>query len=85
MRDRCARAAPHSVVQLTLPTPSSGISWQFLLESMSNLSASLHRLDNRHKLLVARGNPEAVLPFLWQSWGITDMYFEKVSSHRCCG
>jgi len=47
---------------------------------MTDLSDSLSKLNAEHKLLVARGSPEVVLPILWKNWGITDMYFEKARS-----
>lgn len=53
--------------------------WQFLLESMRDLSDSLHRLNEKQRLHVLRGAPEEVLPLVWRDWGITHMVFEKVS------
>ncbi|KAJ9104277.1 hypothetical protein QFC20_004559 [Naganishia adeliensis] len=51
--------------------------WQFLLESMRDLSDSLHRLNEKQRLHVLRGAPEEVLPLVWRDWGITHMVFEK--------
>lgn len=53
--------------------------WQFLLESMQDLSDSLHQLNEKQRLRVLRGAPEEVLPLVWKDWGITHMVFEKVS------
>lgn len=53
--------------------------WQFLLESMQDVSDSLHRLNDKQRLHVLRGSPEEVLPLVWKDWGITHMVFEKVS------
>ncbi len=51
--------------------------WQFLLESMQDVSDSLHALNSKQRLHVLRGSPEKVLPLAWESWGITHMVFEK--------
>jgi deoxyribodipyrimidine photolyase len=54
--------------------------WQFLLESMQDVSDSLKRVNEKQRLHVLRGSPEEVLPVVWKDWGITHMVFEKVSS-----
>jgi deoxyribodipyrimidine photolyase len=53
--------------------------WNFLLESMSDLSSSLTELNPKQKLLVLRGSPEKVSPVVWKEWGITHLVFEKVN------
>ena len=53
--------------------------WNFLLESMSDLSSSLKGLNHKQKLLVLRGSPEKVLPVVWKEWWITHLVFEKVT------
>ncbi|KAJ9115883.1 hypothetical protein QFC22_005026 [Naganishia vaughanmartiniae] len=51
--------------------------WQFLLQSMEDVSESLTKLNSRQRLHVLRGSPEEVLPVVWKEWGITHMVFEK--------
>jgi cryptochrome len=54
--------------------------WQFLLDSMTNLSEQLTKLNSKQKLHVIRGPPEEVMPLMWESWGITHLVFEKDSN-----
>lgn len=63
--------------------------FNFLIESMNDLSRSLTRLNNESKLLVVRGSPYTLLPELWKTWGITHLVYEIVrqntSSFPCFG
>jgi cryptochrome len=54
--------------------------WSFLLESMTDLSDQLTKLNKKQKLHVVRGAPEKVLPMMWNSWGITHIVWEKDSN-----
>ena len=54
--------------------------WSFLLESMTNLSEQLTKLDKKQKMRVIRGPPEMVMPLMWKSWGITHLVYEKDSN-----
>jgi cryptochrome len=54
--------------------------WQFLLESMSDLSSVLTGLNPRQKLHVLRGRPQQLLPHLCKAWGITHIVWEKDSN-----
>lgn len=47
--------------------------WQFLLDSMKDVSESLTELNAESQLFVVRGPPKTVLPALWKEWGITDI------------
>ncbi|KAA1478430.1 DNA photolyase [Dentipellis sp. KUC8613] len=51
--------------------------WRFLLECQADLSAALTRLNPAQRLLVLRAAPRAVLPRLFEEWGITHLVFEK--------
>ncbi|ORY89279.1 FAD binding domain of DNA photolyase-domain-containing protein [Leucosporidium creatinivorum] len=51
--------------------------WQFLLDSMKDVSESLTELNSDSQLFVVRGPPATVLPALWKEWGITDIVWEK--------
>lgn len=51
--------------------------WNFLLESMTDLSNQLTALNLNQRLRVVRGPPEKVLPIMWASWGITHIVWEK--------
>ncbi|KAF8759589.1 DNA photolyase [Rhizoctonia solani] len=50
--------------------------FNFLIESMNDLSQSLTRLNNKSKLLVIRGSPYTVLPKLFHDWKITHLVYE---------
>ena len=51
--------------------------WQFLLDSMEDVSAGLKKLNPKQQLFVVRGPPTTVLKALWKEWKITDIVFEK--------
>ncbi|KAK4697298.1 cryptochrome, partial [Phenoliferia sp. Uapishka_3] len=51
--------------------------WQFLLDSMNDVSESLTAINPLSKLLVVRGPPTTILPALFKQWGITDIVWEK--------
>ncbi|KAF2020386.1 Cryptochrome/photolyase FAD-binding domain-containing protein [Aaosphaeria arxii CBS 175.79] len=53
--------------------------WQFLLDSQSDLSASLTKLNPKQKLLVIREAPQTLFPKLFREWGITHLCFERDS------
>ncbi|KAG8709199.1 hypothetical protein FRC08_018486 [Ceratobasidium sp. 394] len=50
--------------------------FNFLIESMNDLSQSLTKLNDRSKLLVVRGSPYTILPALWEKWKITHLVYE---------
>jgi cryptochrome len=54
--------------------------WNFLLESMTDLSSALTVLNPKQKLHVVRGRPEQILPILVRQWGITHVVWEKDSN-----
>ncbi|CAH7689313.1 FAD binding domain of DNA photolyase-domain-containing protein [Phakopsora pachyrhizi] len=56
--------------------------WQFLLDSMNDLSDSITRLNDRSKLLVIRGDPQIILPYVWKKWSITHFGFELDDDNR---
>lgn len=51
--------------------------FRFLLESMQDLSDSIHRLNPLSQLLVVRGDPVLLLPELLKRWEISHLVFEK--------
>lgn len=51
--------------------------FNFLIESMWDLSNSLSACNHATKLHVVRGAPQTVLPVLWKAWNITHLIFEK--------
>lgn len=51
--------------------------WQFLLDSMNDVSNSLTKLNKNSKLLVVRGSPLTIIPELLKQWKITHLVFEK--------
>lgn len=51
--------------------------WQYLLDSMSDLSQSLTKLNPKQKLLVVREAPQTGIPKLLKEWKITHLVFEK--------
>ncbi|KAM0752989.1 hypothetical protein T439DRAFT_187143 [Meredithblackwellia eburnea MCA 4105] len=51
--------------------------WQFLTDSMRDVSENLTKLNSKQQLFVVRGPPSTVLPALWKEWGITDIVWEK--------
>ncbi|CEL59601.1 Cryptochrome-2 OS=Gallus gallus GN=CRY2 PE=2 SV=2 [Rhizoctonia solani AG-1 IB] len=50
--------------------------FNFLIESMNDLSQSLTRINDKSKLLVVRGSPYTVLPKLFRDWKITHLVYE---------
>ncbi|CAE7232020.1 unnamed protein product [Rhizoctonia solani] len=50
--------------------------FNFLIESMNDLSRSLTKLNDKSKLLVVRGSPYSVLPKLFRDWKITHLVYE---------
>ncbi|KAI7939414.1 hypothetical protein MJO29_014150 [Puccinia striiformis f. sp. tritici] len=58
-------------------TPVGPNRWQFLLDSMNDLSKSICKINERSKLLVIRGEPSITLPYIWSRWGITHLAFEE--------
>lgn len=51
--------------------------WQFLLESMSDVSESIKSINPKSQLFVLRGPPTTVLPALFKTWKITHLVFER--------
>lgn len=51
--------------------------WQFLLDSMTDLSSRLTAINPRSQLFVVRGPPATMLVALFKQWGITDIVWEK--------
>jgi cryptochrome len=51
--------------------------WNFLVECMSDLSASLGKLNAKQKLHVVRAAPGKVLPLLLKHWKIDALVFER--------
>lgn len=51
--------------------------FQFLLESMSNLSENISKANKDNQLLVVRGPPATMLPALAKQWRITHLVFEE--------
>ena len=51
--------------------------WQFLLDSMTVLSENITAVNPKSQLLVVRGPPTTILPFLFRHWQITHLVFEK--------
>ncbi|PLW06024.1 hypothetical protein PCASD_24164 [Puccinia coronata f. sp. avenae] len=58
-------------------TPVGPNRWQFLLDSMNDLSKSISRINDHSKLFVIRGEPSITLPYVWRRWGITHLAFEE--------
>ncbi|OCF70856.1 hypothetical protein I204_08486 [Kwoniella mangroviensis CBS 8886] len=54
--------------------------WNFLLESMNNLSEEYTKLNSNQKLWVVRSRPEFVLRKLAKDWGVTHICWEKDSN-----
>ncbi|KAA1073305.1 hypothetical protein PGT21_007954 [Puccinia graminis f. sp. tritici] len=63
-------------------TPVGPNRWQFLLDSMNDLSKSISRINGRSKLFVIRGEPSITLPYIWRQWGITHLAFEEDDDKR---
>ncbi|WAQ93053.1 hypothetical protein PtA15_18A109 [Puccinia triticina] len=63
-------------------TPVGPNRWQFLLDSMNDLSRSISRRNERSKLFVIRGEPSITLPYVWRRWGITHIAFEEDDDNR---
>ncbi|KDE04854.1 hypothetical protein MVLG_04714 [Microbotryum lychnidis-dioicae p1A1 Lamole] len=51
--------------------------WQFLLDSMKDVSESITKINKKSQLFVVRGPPTTVLPALFKQWKITDIVWEK--------
>lgn len=51
--------------------------WNFLLESMQNLSDNITSINPKSKLHVVRGKPQTILPAVFKTWKITHLVFEK--------
>lgn len=51
--------------------------WQFLLDSMQDLSANITKLNPKSQLHVVREGPQTVMIKLLKSWKITHLVFEK--------
>ncbi|MBW0469471.1 hypothetical protein O181_009186 [Austropuccinia psidii MF-1] len=58
-------------------TPVGPNRWQFLLDSMGDLSKSLTEINPQSKLFVIRGEPVVTLPYVFKKWGITHLAFEE--------
>ncbi|WVW81579.1 hypothetical protein I302_103574 [Kwoniella bestiolae CBS 10118] len=54
--------------------------WNFLLESMNNLSEEYTKVNNKQKLWVFRSRPELVIRKLIRDWGVTHICWEKDSN-----
>ncbi|KNZ51409.1 hypothetical protein VP01_396g3 [Puccinia sorghi] len=63
-------------------TPVGPNRWQFLLDSMKDLSNSISRINEQSKLFVIRGEPSITLPYVWRRWGITHLAFEEDDDER---
>jgi len=63
-------------------TPVGPNRWQFLLDSMKDLSNSISRINQKSKLFVIRGEPSITLPYVWRRWGITHLAFEEDDDQR---
>lgn len=50
--------------------------FRFLLDSMSDLSDNIRKINKDSQLLVVRGPPTTVLPALFKQWNITHLVFE---------
>ncbi|KAG8731849.1 hypothetical protein FRC12_019528 [Ceratobasidium sp. 428] len=50
--------------------------FNFLIESMNDLSQNLTKINKQSKLLVVRGSPYTILPALWKKWKITHLVYE---------
>ncbi|KAK4056700.1 hypothetical protein OIO90_002252 [Microbotryomycetes sp. JL221] len=51
--------------------------WQFLLDSMKDVSDNIKKVNKNSQLFVVRGPPQTVLPALWKEWDISDIVWEK--------
>jgi cryptochrome len=51
--------------------------FRFLLESMQDVSDSIHKINDKSQLLVVRGDPVELLPELFKRWKISHIVFEK--------
>ncbi|GAA98066.1 uncharacterized protein L969DRAFT_59737 [Mixia osmundae IAM 14324] len=51
--------------------------WKFLLESMSDTSAAITKVNPKSQLFVLRGHPTTILPALLRKWKISDIVWEK--------
>jgi cryptochrome len=51
--------------------------WQFLLDCMNDVSASITKLNKKSKLFVLREPAVTLLPKLFKAWKITHLVFEK--------
>ncbi|MCJ1296447.1 hypothetical protein MMC34_008013 [Xylographa carneopallida] len=51
--------------------------WQYLLDCMNDVSASITKLNPKSKLHVIREAPQTLLPKLFKEWRITHLVFEK--------
>jgi cryptochrome len=51
--------------------------WQFLLDSLQNLSDNLTKTNPATQLFVVRGPPTTILPALFKAWRITHLCFEE--------
>ncbi|KAK4054503.1 hypothetical protein OIV83_000997 [Microbotryomycetes sp. JL201] len=51
--------------------------WQFLLDSMQDISDNIKKVNKKSQLFVVRGPPTTVLPALWKEWDISDIVWEK--------
>ncbi|KAK6434561.1 hypothetical protein LTR95_009260 [Oleoguttula sp. CCFEE 5521] len=51
--------------------------WQFLLDCMNNVSASITQLNKKSQLYVLREPAVTILPKLFKAWRITHLVYEK--------
>ena len=51
--------------------------FQFLLDSLEELSDNISKLNSKSQLFVVRGSPVQMLPYLFKKWKITHLVFEK--------
>lgn len=51
--------------------------FQFLLDSLQELSDNINRVNCKSQLFVVRGPPVTLLPDLMKKWNITHLVYEK--------